>query len=458
MTAARPVPPNTARSTLITSRCSPRMSAAGVVVLSLGATLATPLPSAAAPAPCEQAESYAAESGSQLFRLNKLDLRPTGIDSEPTNDVGLAEAKSALIAAGTVNAAAVTRLLDAETLDDPLIQSAPPTSSHPVRRKTAGRAVGPFALGDGTLSSRARWDPGMACGAKTGDVTRAEATLATVGIGGDLVRVPGKAGTLSTTALHAGARTVTTAAVQMRGLDLLCGAVHVRIIRPPALLASMSTKGGGEIRYRPTALEVSGEGIKTTRLDTAGDDIEIAVGDDATEPGTGRSAESSTLGNLLSGLPKLSGLTKGSPLPLPAVPGVPPVDGPDSESVQVTGPGTRLRIALGDVRQAESGHSIAARATAIKIAITQGKDHPGYGHDRPNRSGVVLDLDVGILAAAAAAPEPRAGGVRPATAGSGAGLPITGPRVDVLGMAGGALLIAGAVALTFGLRRRRFHP
>jgi hypothetical protein len=156
----------------------------------------------------------------------------------------------------------------------------------------------------------------------------------------------------------------------------------------------------------------------------------------------------------------IGGLKSGSPLPLPTVPGLPSVRGQD-EAAQVAGPGTRLRISLGDVRQAMSGHAIAARATTIKIALTQGspsdQTKDGYGHSAPDRSGVVMDLDVGVLEAAAVAPEPLLGGVQNAMSGEGGGLPITGPRVDYLAIAGFALLVLGAAATAFGMRggRRR---
>jgi hypothetical protein len=56
---------------------------------------------------------------------------------------------------------------------------------------------------------------------------------------------------------------------------------------------------------------------------------------------------------------------------------------------------------------------------------------------------------------AAVAPEP-AGVASGAVSGKGGGgLPITGPRVDVMALTGLALLIAGAAALIVGMRGRR---
>jgi hypothetical protein len=62
-----------------------------------------------------------------------------------------------------------------------------------------------------------------------------------------------------------------------------------------------------------------------------------------------------------------------------------------------------------------------------------------------------------VLEAAAVAPEP-AGGVQGAVApgGRGGGLPITGPGVGMMIVAGVGLLLGGIVALAFSLRRRRF--
>jgi hypothetical protein len=250
----------------------------------------------------------------------------------------------------------------------------------------------------------------------------------------------------------------------------------------------MSTTGGGTVDYRAPVLEVSGDGIETCRLDTPGDDIDITLGDGGPQDGTDRRSKAphdtsrpmdapeegsdptsttnagqpgspprgpNLLEGLLAGLPHLGELGAGAPLPLPAVPGLPQVGG-DPESARVTGPGTHLHISLGDVRQATSGHAIAAKATAIKIAITQGRSDSRTKHGYGGQGGVILDLDLGVLQAAAVAPEPS-GGVEGVMAGGGGGggLPVTGPRVDVIALIGIALLAGGAGALAFGLRRAR---
>jgi hypothetical protein len=440
-----------------------RPLAVGVVTLGIASVVAAPVPAIAAPAPCERAERYAAQSGVELLRLNRLDLRPAGRDAQPITDAGLGESKSALVTDANVASAAVTRMLDAQPgggngqggsgkthssanggdgqavgvdLTDPLIQQAPPAHAKPTVRSTASGAAGPFTLGDGTLNSHARWSPGMACAAEEGEVTRAEAALGTATIVGDdddaLIAVPETISTRSTTALEGHgpvARSVAGGSLDVHRIELFGGAVHVTVKRPPALTASMSTQNGGEVRYVPAMVEVSGAGVDTPAPRHAGDDVEITV--DGTRP-TESAAPGGPLASLL---PKaqLGRLTAGTSLPLPTVPGVPPIGAKD-EAAQVAGPGTILRISLGDVRQATAGHAVAARATAIKIAVTQrpgsGRTARGYG----GRGGVVLDLDVCLLAAAAVAPEPAAvgGGVEGVSAGAGSGPDLRPPGADLL--------------------------
>jgi hypothetical protein len=433
-----------------------------VVIGAVAVTLAVPHAAAAAPAPCERAEDYAAQSGAEFLRIDKLD----GGDHGRISNVGLAQAKSALVASATVNSAAVTRLLDADrpgAFTEPLVQQAPPTNATPAERATDPGDIGPFALGDGTLTSHARWDPRMACGRSAGEVTRAETTVHDAGIG-ELLHTTQRLRSRSGTALVDGGRAAAAAGVDMAAFDLLGGAVHVKVVRTPLLTARMSTKDGGEVGYVPAVVEVSGDAIRTRRLDTPGEEFSIRMGDR-----TESVAYPSTVEDM----------TAGAPLPLPAVPGLPRL-GRQDESAHVSGPGTRLRISLGQVHQATAGYAIAAKATAIRIAITRAPDGQqpanqandrgrdswekrgsgGYGGDAADRGRVVLDLGVGLLEAAAVVPAPHAAGVTGAVSagGTGAGLPITGSPVEAVAIGGAGLVIAGAAALAFGARRRRSRP
>ncbi|MFB9357430.1 hypothetical protein [Actinoplanes nipponensis] len=677
-----------------TTRARMKAAALGVV----GALL-VPLPAAAAPAPCEQALRYAAQSGAQLMRIGTLDLTPAGRTGRPVRDVGMGDVKSALVAQSTINSAALGRVLDGGPADrgapaEVLQQTAPPSHDRPERRRRTAVTAGPFRLGASDLTVHARWDPRMACGDLPGEVTRAQAELRRAGVlengGAALVRVPGKISGLSTTAMERrgpAARTVAAASMTGGTIEVLGGAITVKVLRPPSLLASMSGTDGGEVRYKPAVIEVSGEGLESARLDTAGDEVEVrldengepvpeqdgtgpggavadrtaqdgaapgsvgpvggaddgdgqngaaprgattggaarsgantgsaatrgaATGDTATGgavnsgantgdaarsgAGTGRAGTGGTVrdgaatssaggnnaatgntaprdtrwegasktattpqgatnrsttsdsparsggtasggtatggtatggtakgsrarndapkgsaathgkggtgtshgpehtgrsdgtpadeartdkdskpassdkgdsrgpagdtsGSPFAGLPTVGALAPAAPLTPPSLPAVPPLAGRTTETAPAAGPGTTVRIGLGDVRQAVSGHAIAAKATAVTIAITRGADRRAYGDGTTTATGLVLDLDMGLLEVAAVAPEPAGAvsGVADADAGAhggGGGLPITGPRVDLMALTGVALLIGGAAALIFGLRGR----
>jgi hypothetical protein len=218
----------------------------------------------------------------------------------------------------------------------------------------------------------------------------------------------------------------------------------VRVLRPPTLLAGMSTSAGGEVRYRPALIEVSGERIVPQRLSTAGDHIDVTLSPERHALESGKLTDPSSL----------TGVGGGDPLPLPTIPGLPSVSTPSVESAPTTGPGTKIRITLGDVRQATRGHAIAAKATAIKVAVTQSaasNDRTKQGYAAKSGNATTLALGFGLLEVAAVAPE-RAG---VSSSGAGGGLPVTGPRLDLLAMAGAGLLALGAGAVFLSSRRRR---
>jgi hypothetical protein len=474
-----------------------RRLSAGALVAGVAAVLG-PIPATAAPAACRPPQRYAAEANAELFRLNRLDLGPAGRTDPPVTDVGLATARSAMVAeSSTVNSAAAARQLNGRPtgrvapagLTRPSYQQAPPSNPEADSSATAAQQVGPLEVGPGRLSSHARWAAAMACGNGSGEVTRAQAslhdaTILTGGSGGALVGVPDGLQSLSTTALErrgANVLTVARASAAAREIRLLDGAVRLTVVRAPALATSISAnEGSADVQYTPPVLQVAGEGFATRRLDTPGDVVEMALPENGQpengqlengQPEHGGATESGPtvpgdpLGGLLSTVPAgalgglLSGTAGGLDLPgLPARPGIPALPGGDAESDDadtddgVGGGQGMLRVSIGDVRQAAVGHAIAARAVTVSVQIVAGASAAGPG-------GVVLDLDLGVLEAAAVAPEPgTAGGAATqldGTGGTGGGLPITGARIDLTLLAGGALLVAGSAFLWFGLRGRR---
>lgn len=553
-----------------------RSLAVSVVALGFAGSVAAPLPAYAAPAPCERAEGYAAQSGAELLRIDRLEVRsgggerpvtkdeapadPPSDDKDPSNDdsggyagddssyaggdekgaadrlldsgdldpaangddsdtisegigvlgqavvgsvrpgnaalpptgstesdtggqgggsvirgreggaakggddaprtarltqVGLGEARTAMVATAQVKSAAVARLLDGQAdgqpgWTEPLVQQAPPTHARPATRATDAGRAGPLKLGTGNLTGHAQWDPAMACGGAEGETANAQSAVHNVNLLGNaataLIRVPQKAAGVSTTALDGigeSARTVASATVTGGGFDLAGGRVHVRILTAPSLVATMSS-GGGDVRYQPARIEVSGDGIATKRLAAAGESVDVTLDSDAREAGV---LDAAGLGDLR---------PASRPLPLPQVPGLPTVSAPSpvTESAPAADGRMRLRITLGGVRQAEKGHAIAARATAIDVSLTQGDATGGRGKDGygGQSSAVALDFAIGLMEAAAVAPE-RMSPVD--TSGTGGGLPITGPGVAGPALAGVAMVLAGVGAVLLGLRRRR---
>ncbi|MEU8821978.1 hypothetical protein [Actinoplanes sp. NPDC048796] len=378
------------------------------------------------------------------------------------SDVGVGETRTAMIAEAKVSSAAYGRLLDGQAagkagLSKPLLQKAPPTNPKAAQRVTPAGKAGPLKLGAGRLAAHARWEAGMACGRAVGETTRSEAGLTSLRLLDGLVRVPEKLTSESTTALERSgeaARSVASSTVKAGRIELADGRVRVRVLRAPTLTTSMSAAEGGKVEYRPAVVEVSGDGIATKRLEAAGDHAEITLTPER------HATESVPLGRLSD----LAALNKAKQLPVPAVPGLPPVSAaPRTESAPSATHGTRLRVSLGDVRQATKGSAVAARAAAVKVSLVQAaaagpkdRDRPGYGP----QARTTVDLAFGVLESAAVSPAaaPPAGTGGAGAGGAGGGLPVTGPRLDRLAMAGGTLLVAGIAAVAVTMRRRRSRP
>ncbi len=373
------------------------------------------------------------------------------------SEVGVGEARTAMIGSARIASAAYARMLDGRLGDQasasqkamakPLLQQAPPTNAKAARRTTPSGKVGPLRLGRGEIAAHAQWDAEMACGHSAGRTGRADAELTSLNVldngNGALIRVPGRMTGYGTTALERQGgepRTVAKSTVAAGRIELASGKVRVRILRAPTLEAAMSANAGGKVNYSPAVVEISGDGIPTKRLDAAGEHVDLSL--------TPRqhATESASLTDL-------GGLREAEPLPVPAVPGLPPVATPEPESTLAATQGIKVRIALGDVRHAVKGHAIAAKASAIKVSLTlttasktRGQD--GYGDT--SRSSVSVNAAFGILEAAAVSPEQP----QVAAEGAGGGLPVTGPRLDRIAMVGGAFLLLGIAAVLISCRRR----
>jgi LPXTG-motif cell wall-anchored protein len=448
-----------------------RSLAASVIALGFASSLTAPTPAFAAPAPCEQAENYAAQSGAEMLRIDRLawhtspDLeRPSikssksspdsssgrsrgesqsvtdtaggllGSDADLTggdfgdsgqgvtgflsgtsdllksvtnggvtapggplnavsggqggggpvetssrskdasvSGVGLGETRTAMIADARTNAVAVGRIVDGQgPLGKPLVQSAPPNSADGSRRTPSGSA-GPLGFGAGDLSTHAQWNPAMACGNAVGEAAHSSASVKHVDLL-DLLHAPNPISSLSSTSLSRSGsepRSVATATITAGRLNLADGRIKLQVLQPAKLTASMGTGSGGAVAYQPALVKVSWPGGKSKTLATAGDSVDISLGDPT---------ESASL----SALPQLDGLLPTSALPLPSVPGLPSLAMPQTESAPAAGKGVAVHISLGQVRRATEAHAVAAKVVAIEIGISE--DCSESGHAKADKS------------------------------------------------------------------------
>jgi len=91
---------------------------------------------------------------------------------------------------------------------------------------------------------------------------------------------------------------------------------------------------------------------------------------------------------------------------------------------------------------------VAARATAINVAITQAKAGDG--------TGVSIEFGVGLLEAAAVTPGAGDGSSGSSHRGGGnGGLPVTGPGAAGLATTGAAFVAGGAAVVLLTMRGRR---
>ncbi|HWS36121.1 MAG TPA: hypothetical protein VN408_25720 [Actinoplanes sp.] len=524
-----------------------RSVAASVVALGFAGTLTAPLPALAAPG-CAKPERYAAQSGAELLRIDRLDLEPggriadsrtktssgtgdQGADSDTDqddvlddstddsdspdavvpappaespsggqgggaaapdiSDVGLGHTRSVLIAGAPVSSAGAARVLNGKvagstTRNELVVQQAPPVQPKAAEQRTAAKRYGPVDVGSGSLRARAVWTPGMGCGAADREVSMASTELSRVtvtgGGNGALIRTAEKITSRSGTALQ-DKTAVATATVTAGRISLVDNEVRIRMLRAPQLTVSVPASGKGRVDYRPAIVEITTKGGKTARLDTGGEYVDITLSDDLRPLEAARSR-----------------LVPDGDLPLPKVPGLPALSEIENTPVPAGADGPLMRISLGAVRQATDGEAIAAAATALRVTVI----HKDSNSDS-QPSGVVADLGIGMLQAAAVAPNANrgkgrpgagsGGGTRPgagsnagadagdgfgngvgsgpgdgfadgsgsssgSSSGSGfgdSGLPITGPRAVSFGLAGVALLLGGISAVVLTSRRRRRH-
>ncbi|NUT36091.1 MAG: hypothetical protein HOV79_23795 [Hamadaea sp.] len=385
----------------------------GSVVVGLAAALgALPLAlpgSAAAPA-CSPLD-YAASASADVVRLGLLDLRPLGVPLAPVAEVGLGTSRSAMDARKPVKARADARYAEARLLGKeaaPLFlssavsQQAPPTHAKPSTYTGFAQNAGLAKVGTGEISAHATWSDKMACGKDTGPAGVSSAAVADLallpGLGNTaLVRAPRNVSSQTATglrSLNGATAAVAAAEIELADLQLLSGALGVKVLKPPTLTAtSTGSAKTSSVQYTAPVLEISGSGLPTQRLDSPSKHIDLALPPSALAlPGASTLAGTEGL-PLLSGNP-LGGLLGG--LNLTQLRGL--VGGVSPEGLSAPGLGSLavLRISLGAVDKKITDGVVSAEAASLRIQLLL---------RTPNRADArILDLGVGLLKATAVAP------------------------------------------------------
>jgi hypothetical protein len=459
-----------------------------LVAAALGAALLAPTPATAAPA-CAAAQPYGAAASADLLRLGMLDLRPLGLSLGPVADVRIASTGAGMATDAEVAAAAAARDAAADllgsaraSLGQTVRQQAPPTEGAPATGTGAQLDLGVLRARIGEVSARATWDERMRCGMATGPAGKATASLLSASVleaadGRALVALPGN--------LASGARTAlvevdgvpasrATATASLTDLRLFAGSrseTTVKVLSEPTLAVTATGQAASSsVRYDAPVLEVSGPGIGTHRLDSAGTYLDLAL--PAAGPGVGLPVigGGDPLGDLPRAIGGLAGTSSGPertgrPLELAGLLGLPgtgrlPVLGDVLHDVSAAAGGLRiLRLSLGHLEQRVDRASVSATAASLRLQLLA---WDGERLTEQSGAAAVLDLGIGLLEAAATAPanpaEPPApgGGCGDCGAGGGGGgLPVTGSAMALLAGAGALLTAAGGLLLALSGRIRR---
>ncbi|GHJ50492.1 hypothetical protein Cs7R123_78340 [Catellatospora sp. TT07R-123] len=515
-----------------------QLAAAGTVALvSLSGLALVSTPSLATTG-CDRPGGYAAGAAADLLKVSALDLRPLGLPLPAVADVTVGSASASMSATNAIRSTGTARYADARLLglrlptgplDGRVYQQAPPSHQDPVRNNASSVDFGVVKAGTGDLLASAKWDDGQACGTAHGPAGDASAALVDASVlpggRGALVRAAHNASStaMTGTLIHRGrAASAAGAEIGLTDLDLIGGTVKVEVLTPPRLkVLATGEAATSAVDYQAPLLKITAPGVGTRTLDSAHRSFEVAVPFPATGgllgvlnlPALRRRAQleglplldSGTLGSLLSGLPvgnltpianRLTG-SAGTDTLLPQLPelgGLPQL-GDLLGATRLGGLGTPcqlavLKISIGELEQRTTDRGVTAQAASLRIQVL------ALGDDR-GESAAVLDLGVGMLRAAAAAPR-RTGGGSPqpsATAGNpgggssgspsahpsggngggsgpgqspaadssdcdtpGCNLPRTGTNIALIAGAGVVLFIAGRFLLLLARRRATEGP
>lgn len=495
MLDARPDKPGRRR------RFAASTAAAAIAGVALAPALAT-APAAADPT-CQAVLPYSASASADLLKLSALDLRPLGLGVGPLADVSIATTGSGLATAAEVGSAAAARdvaanllgldaigLVPIGELGQTVTQEAPPDNSDPATHTGLSLDLGVATAEVGDISAHATWDQGMRCGAATGTNSQASASLLDASVlpgPGDraLVRLPENLSSRTETGLVAdGGRAAARAesAASLLDVRLLAGSpaeTSIKVISEPSLeVVSTGAAESSTVSYHAPVLEISGPNVPTERLDAPGSHFDVAI-PSGPGPITGLVGSLPVLGDLpldelLGGVDTqgLDALSTGQgpvepPLELANLPGLDGGQLPLLGDIAGVGdllPGLEqlsvLRVSIGDLQQEVTDGLVTASAASLRVQVLS---WDGNQLTEQARGEAVIDLGIGLLEAAAAAPAPpeQPGPADPEEPGQGGGcgdceegdtLPVTGSTAGMILGTGTLLVVAGGFLLVISRR------
>ncbi|MBB5871333.1 LPXTG-motif cell wall-anchored protein [Allocatelliglobosispora scoriae] len=411
-----------------------RLPAAAVLLtVPILAAPATPA-SAAACSP----GAFSARASADLVRVGLLDLRPLGLPVGPVADVRVASTSAGMNAKARTQSAAASRYADADLLglslptgplDKSVAQQAPPTHKAASVASAGAIQLGVARVGLGSLSAHATWAEGMGCSyAGPAGVSRATVADLTVLPGSrntSLVRAPQNLTSQAVTGLqlvNGKFAAAAAAEIELADLQLLSNSLGVKVLKPPTLaVIATGNARTSTVDYKAPILEISGDGVRTHRLDSPEKQIEVALppsmlarlgaADRARQEGLPL-VGGDPLNSLLAALPigSLAGITGGgsSSVSLPGLPeieNVPLLPGLLG-GVSSAGNGTRqpgagslavLRLSIGGLDKRVTDTGVSAQAASLRLQLV-------VLGDRRGGESTVLDLGIGLLEVSAVAP------------------------------------------------------
>lgn len=421
------------------------LATAGLLGIGLPVAVDTS-PAVAAPTDslCATTGRLTATATADLFRLDRLDLRPLGERVEPVAGVRVASTRAETAGGPPAGSVAVAEYLPGGPPNGRparASQVAPPAATAPVTAVATGTTLGVLALGPATLTAYTPWPHTPYCAARVGRAAEASAVLGTARTpaGRDL----GSTAATGVVDVGGALRPEAAATAGLNDLTLFTGTpveVRIRMLRAPSLrVVGARPAADATVEYTVPAVEVTLPGGGTRTLDAPAEHVEVTVplGDGGGPNAAPPTPTAPTHPPAQSAAPAATPVPSGSATPTPSRSTASPATAAPPSGSATT---ATVRVSLGSLDRRVSGDLTRAQTTALRIQVDVGS----AGGARTSAVDVglgALDATAGVLA----------------DAGPGGALAITGSPVATLAGWGGALVLAGALLL-YAARRRRPAP